>query len=197
MKFKNRFSFFLVLSLHFLISFSCFSQKNTTIDKDIVNENEKNFFLNKPTKAALLSALIPGIGQVYNKKYWKIPILYGGMVTFAIVYNFNNKRYRFFRDNLIYSIDNNPDTTVDPLYVNVDLNGFKRARDYHRRYRDMTVIISFLLYGWNIVDAAVDAHLMEFNVDEDITVSIKPKLINNNFNKAVPGISLTLSLGDK
>ena len=181
-------SFFVILGLFFSLFFDSFTIQAQTKE----NPKKEKLTLSKPGKAALLSALIPGAGQIYNKKYWKVPIIYGAAVTSAIVINFNHKRYVQFRNNLAYATDNNPNTLVEEKYSSVSEDGLKRTRDFYRRNRDFTIIISGLLYGLNIVDAVVDAHLLEFSVTDELTAKIQPKLLQNN-NKVVAGIGLRFS----
>lgn len=139
-----------------------------------------------PAKAAFYSAVLPGLGQAYNKSYWKIPLVYatGGVIGYFI-YD-NNKKYQAFSRALEYRTDNNPETVDE--YVDVytyapnqpnsrgEIN-LKRSRDFFRKYRDLDIILAFLAYGLNIMEAHVDAHLQAFDVSDDLSLQFKPGLI--------------------
>jgi len=127
-----------------------------------------------PTKATLLSAAIPGLGQAYNKKYWKIPLVWLGLGAFGYFIIWNNDQYQYYRRNLIYEIEQDPD------YPNeTDLNEatLRSARDQYRRNRDQLALYGILFYLVQIVDAHVDAHLIEFDVNQDLSVRFEPGYI--------------------
>jgi hypothetical protein len=130
-----------------------------------------------PKKAALFSAVVPGAGQVYNKKYWKLPIIYGGFAGLAYAFNLNQRRYVTYRNALKSRLDQDP-STVDPYITMYSDDQLTTLYQYYHRYRDLTVIGGAALYLLNIVDAAVDAHLFTFNVSDDLSLNIHPTLIN-------------------
>ena len=145
-----------------------------------------------PKKAALLSTILPGAGQVYNKKYWKLPIIYAGVAGLAYSFQFNQSRYVKYRDAYKYRIDNDATTTDDyiGLYSDDNLNTLQK---YYHRYRDLTVIGFAALYALNIIDASVDAHLFTFDVSDDLTMKVEPTLINTvGMNNYTTGLSLKL-----
>ena len=133
-----------------------------------------------PRKASIRSALIPGWGQAYNRKYWKIPIVWGALGVTAAVFNFNLKQYKDI--NYAYQTLVNKDTVnypnVKPEYQPFieanDQNALFNARSEVRRNIDYTVLFFILFWGLNVVDATVDAHLREFNVNSDLSFKIKP-----------------------
>ena len=127
-----------------------------------------------PTRAALLSAAIPGLGQAYNKKYWKIPIVWGGFAAFGYFINWHNEQYQFYRRNLIYAIEGDPDY---PNETNLDVATLRSGRDFYRRNRDQLALYGILFYLVQIVDAHVDAHLIEFDVNQDLSARIQPNFI--------------------
>ncbi len=136
-----------------------------------------------PNKAAWYSAAIPGLGQAYNKKYWKIPLVWGGIAGFAYVIDWNNDQYQFFRKNLIYETNGNQDGFKNETQL--DASALKSGRDQYRRNRDMMVIFGVIFYMLNIVDAHVDAHLIEFDVNGDLSVQLTPSVqpvINNRLS---------------
>lgn len=144
-----------------------------------------------PRKATLLSTVLPGAGQYYNKKYWKIPVIYAGFAGMAYLVHFNNTRYQDYKEAYVIRVDEDPSTTdqyVDQ-YSNEDLVTLK---NYYRRNRDLSYIIAGLIYVLNIIDASVDAHLIYFDVSDNLSLNIQPSVIMNDQNKPASGVSLTL-----
>jgi len=141
-----------------------------------------------PKRAALLSTVIPGLGQAYNKKYWKIPLVWIGLGTFAYFINFNNDQYQFYRKNLIYEVKQDPNF---PNQTILTVQQLKRARDQFRRNRDQLVLYGVLFYFVQIVDAHVDAHLIEFDVNQDLSARITPTVMSPS--NGIAGINLTLT----
>ena len=148
-------------------------------------------------KAALLSVAFPGAGQIYNKKYWKLPIIYAGAAGLIYSLQFNHSRYVKYRNAYKYRIDNDA-TTVDGyvgIYSDDNLNTLQK---YYHRYRDLTVIGFAALYALNIIDASVDAHLFTFNVSDDLSLNIQPTLINTlGSYKYTTGINVSMSFRSK
>ena len=140
-----------------------------------------------PARAALLSATIPGLGQAYNKKYWKIPIVWIGLGAFGYFIIWNNDRYQFYRRNLIYEVEQDPDF---PNETGLDQPTLKRARDTFRRNRDQLALYGILFYMLQIVDAHVDAHLIEFDVNQDLSVRFEPGYIPINSGGSQIGMSI-------
>jgi hypothetical protein len=134
-----------------------------------------------PKKAALRSAILPGWGQIYNKKYWKLPIVYGALGTSAGVFFFNLKTYKDtrFAYRVKYNMRvNGTDSSLYnqiPDYLKPLQEGSLRSyRDSYRRDIDYSVIFFVLLWGLNVVDAAVDSHLKSFDVSPDLSFRFKP-----------------------
>ena len=143
-----------------------------------------------PNKAALYSAAVPGLGQAYNRKYWKIPIVWGGLAAFGYFINWNNNQYQYFRRNLIFEIAQDPNF---PNETGLNASVLKSARDSYRRSRDQLVLYGILFYLLNIVDAHIDAHLMEFSVNQDLSVQISPEIFpQNNVEKLPAGMSIKI-----
>lgn len=131
-----------------------------------------------PSKAAFYSSVIPGLGQIYTKRYWMIPIIYGGLATSAYYYNFNRKeadKYRTaYKRRLSGYFD---DEYIDIIPENEKLlEGMK----FHRRYKDFSFMFLVGTYVLNIIDANVGAHLLQFNVSEDLTV--RPYVNTNEYD---------------
>ena len=141
-----------------------------------------------PHKAALYSAIFPGLGQAYNKKYWKIPLVWGGLAAFGYFIDLNNNGYQYYRKNLIYEIEQDPNYPNETIY---DQTQLKQARDGLRRNRDQLALYGILFYLLQIVDAHVDAHLMEFSVNRDLSVRVSPELMPMGHSTQVPaGLSI-------
>ncbi|GGK70583.1 DUF5683 domain-containing protein [Rufibacter glacialis] len=139
----------------------------------------------KPAQAAFYSAVVPGLGQAYNKSYWKIPLVYAtGAVIGYFIYD-NNRKYQDYASALRIRLDGNPNT-IDPysntygfaegLANNQGTINLRRFRDFHRKYRDLDIILGVLAWGLNIMEAHVDAHLRAFDVSEDLSLELKPNL---------------------
>lgn len=144
-----------------------------------------------PSKAAFYSAVLPGLGQAYNKKYWKIPIIYAGMATGVYFYIQNDKDYDRFRnaykrrlagftDDEFYGDGENPIISNDRL---ID------AQKSAQRNKDLSIVVSLVFYLVNIIDANVDAHLKQFNVTEDLSlepsIELNPIHIETNYGMSL------------
>jgi hypothetical protein len=171
---KKLFQFILGITFLFLCT-TVSAQKTDTLKKDSTKMQAGKY--HSPKKAALLSAVLPGSGQIYNKKYWKVPIVYAGFAGLAYSFQYNQSRYVKYRDALKFRIDNDSTTTDNYVGIYSD-DQLTTLYKYYHRYRDLTVIGGLTLYLLNIIDAAVDAHLFTFNVSDDLTLHIQPTLIN-------------------
>jgi hypothetical protein len=165
-----------------------------TTDSLIVDTVETPIRVHSPIKATMLSATVPGLGQIYNGKAWKVPIIYGIYTGVAYSLNFNNTYYQRYRRAWIATIDGNPNTVSE--FPNISTDRLLRATNYYRRNLELTYIIAAAIYVLNILDATVDAHLLDFDVGEDLTLNIRPTIINNGqpdgfSNKPTGGISLS------
>lgn len=147
-------------------------------------------FKPNPTKAVLL-ALVPGMGQIYNRKYWKLPIVYGAFMGCLYAVTWNNKSYQDYSEaykDFMYDTANKVPqenwhqswqdvTNRDPETVFNDTNfadQLKRRKDYYRRYRDLSIIITVGVYALSIVDAYVDAQLFDFDITPDLSMRVEP-----------------------
>ncbi len=132
----------------------------------------KKTSVHSPKKAALYSAVLPGLGQAYNRKYWKIPIIAAGTGALFYSFNFNQSRFSSFKEELIKRQQNlgNLDPDLD-RYSDANLN---ELQDFYRRNRDLTIVGFALLYALNIIDATVDAHLFDFSVNDDLSLHLRP-----------------------
>lgn len=195
----------LILPL-FFVCFSAFGQDLTTDSTKIVEVNEQEEEnVHSPQKASIYSAILPGLGQAYNKKYWKIPIIYAGFGALGYSIHWNNNNYKTMK--LAYSdfTDENPETNsyLDlegaqyyDLSNATDSVTFKTAlgkqQDYYRRNRDLLFITTFLFYGLNIIDASVDAHFFDFDISEDLSFNWEP-MMYYYYDETIYGIRWTLT----
>ena len=142
-----------------------------------------------PTKAGLYSAVLPGLGQYYNKKFWKIPIVWGGLGTGVGVVLWNQKQYNRYRDAFIAQLNGQPHEFSDIAGISAEALG--RTQDRAKRQRDYAIAITGLVYILNIVDAVVDAHLYEGRKDPDL--ALKPTVIYDEFGKQNSKAGFSLS----
>jgi hypothetical protein len=146
--------------------------------------------IHSPKKAALYSTILPGLGQIYNRKYWKIPIVYGGFATLGYFIKWNNKEYATAKNAYKDLTDNDPETQSymnlkEIVYYKLDnpndvanlKTGLTSSQDYYRRNRDLLIIITFAFYGLNIIDASVDGHFFNFDISDDLTMKVRPALL--------------------
>lgn len=201
-------------------------QKDTIVwveDKLVLDKQTEKLIVHKaafkpnPTRAVLYSAIFPGLGQIYNRKYWKLPLVYGGFLglTYAIswngrYYNDYTKGYKaLMRED--YKSDANfaiwgpfvkrgGRETVD-AYSDSEIatlrSSFKRSRDSYRRYRDLSIIGAVALYALCMIDAYVDAHLFDFNISPDLSLKVEPISMNplgstNRFSEKSYGVQCSI-----
>ena len=156
------------------------------IVKDSIPTKKTEINVLAPAKAAFYSAVFPGMGQVYNKKYWKVPLVYGALGTTIYFYISNNKKYHLYRDAYKNRLEGIPDD-----YTYLDNSRLISAQKFYQKNRDLAALLTGLFYVLNIVDANVDAHLMQFNVNDNLT--LKPDFYRNEFTtKQNLGICLSL-----
>ena len=161
---------------------------NISYSQDNIKSSEN--FNNNIKKSTRLSAILPGLGQINNKQYWKIPIIYGGYSVIGHYIKFNNNMYQEFRTALIHETDDNI-LTINP-FPNFSESGLERNMDFWRRNRDLLIIFSGVYYLLNIADAHIFAHLKDFDTNDNITLKIKPSIENLNNTKVI-GLSLNIN----
>jgi hypothetical protein len=162
------------------------SPKDTIAKADTIKEK-----LHSPKKAALMSAILPGLGQIYNKKYWKLGIIYPAMGGVVYGFAFNHKYFKVYRDALRIRYDGDS-TTIDQFSLYSD-DRIVTMKNYYQRYRDLCVIGFSALYVLQIIDAAVDAHLFYFDVGPDLSLQWSPVFSADNAG-GYSGVSLRLRL---
>ncbi len=149
-----------------------------------------------PRKALLYAAVLPGLGQIYNKKYWKLPLVYGGLAATGIAINQYSRQYSEYRSVVFQAIEagieDNQINSNPPLNMRTTLRGYRIAVDKARRERDFFIIIMGLVYVLQIVDAHVDAHLKEFDVNPRLQVSLEPMIEQTPMLGRQTGASLVI-----
>jgi hypothetical protein len=177
------------------ISVSVHAQQNdslrTEYKKDSAQAKKavKKAIYGNARKATIMSACLPGLGQIYNKKYWKAPVIYaalGGLGYWGVT---NHVKYKYYSDNLKAIYDDDENTINSTLYSSDQLVTQKR---YYQKYRDIAIIIGALVYLVNIIDANVDAHLKTFDISDDLSLQVNPYSNLDYNNKLQAGISLKL-----
>ena len=179
----------ILFSLFFFWGNHCaFAQDELNIVvKDSVRGDEINPIA--PAKAAFYSAILPGLGQAYNKKYWKIPIVYAALGTGIGIYAYNNKNYHTYRDEYKRRLAGGLREDSEKYGYLSDAQLISAQKQFQKN-RDLSMMITVGLYILNIVEANVDAHLMQFNVNENL--SLRPDLYQNDLNNK-QNLGLTLN----
>jgi hypothetical protein len=192
-----------------LISTFSFAQEETKGEEGVIDD--KNIIVQdsitrkpmdplSPSKAAFYSAILPGLGQAYNKKYWKIPIVYAALGTGVYFYIDNNNEYKRYRDayksrlagfatDEFWGTDSDGNPLLSPQISN---DGLIRAQRTLRRNKEISLLVTIGLYALNIIDANVDAHLLQYNIDDNL--ALKPHF---NINELDASTNLGLTLGFK
>ena len=175
----------MILIILFLTTGFCASAQKVTIADStsiLVEEVEHS-----PRKATIYSAVLPGLGQIYNKKYWKVPIIYAGFAALAYYIDLNNDYYVLYRQAYSDILDTDPNTNS---FVALDIDGvwdfedesqvaqyttrLNNAKELTRRNRDLVILGTVVFYAVNIIDATVDAHFFNFDVSDDLTFNWAP-----------------------
>lgn len=169
------------------------------------DENGRIPFNPSPTRAVWLSVLCPGLGQIYNRRYWKLPIVIGGFMGLGYATNWNNNQYQDYMQGYRDLLDNDPQTKsymdfFPPTVKEEDLDRswleqtFKSRKDYARRNRDLCIIGLVALYALCILDAYVDASLTHFDVSPDLAVDWTPTLMPPPKGTTRPALGLNWAL---
>lgn len=165
-----------------------------------------------PKRAMWLAIVLPGAGQIYNRKYWKLPIFYGGFLGCAYAMRWNNQMYADYAQAYIDIMDDNPNTNSFNQFLhlgsqitdqNIDRYKelFRKRKDRFRRWRDLSFFCMIGVYGLSIIDAYVDASLSQFDISDDLSLRLEPGFVNSdgkavgNRNKGGFGSSSTTGVG--
>ena len=178
--------FFLLFVCKLAAQKDSLSLENTEIKDSIPKEKDyKPYNALAPAKAAFYSAILPGLGQAYNGRYWKIPIAYAGLGGGVYFYINNDKEWNRYRDAYKDRLAGREDEFGD----RISTEALVRAQEFYRRNKEISLLVIAGVYVLNIIDANVDAHLQQFNVSEDL--SLKPNMQYDNFTgKSKYGLSL-------
>jgi len=181
------------------ISIDSLKSKTSQIDSTQVKPIVKHKII--PRVATIRSMIFPGLGQAYNRQYWKLPLVAGAFVSLGLIAKYNNERYQKYRD-YYWIVSPHPDevgyvppktvpvTYEDGITRDLDANQLKRIVDGFRRNRDFTYVGMFIAWAFNVVDANVSAHLRTFDVTDDISLKVKPNFDFNPYQKnMVAGLS--------
>lgn len=144
-----------------------------------------------PTRAAIYSAVLPGAGQVYNRKYWKVPIVLGGLGLSYYFIDQNRTEYERYKDAYLAVIDGDS-TTVDEFNGQYSAASLLDVSDTYRRWMDLSYIAFGLVYVLNVMDAAVDAHFVRFDLGKDMSLDLRPSVLLAAHG--TPGITLGIDL---
>ncbi|MBO9701350.1 MAG: hypothetical protein J7604_14165 [Sporocytophaga sp.] len=188
----------LITVITFFNTMGATAQDDTLSQAPVKKSKPKHNY--RPGRAALLSTVLPGAGQFYNRRYWKPPILYAGAAALIYWINFNSTEYNKFNTAYASRVafratdTTNALTQVGTPYEDFSDNELRVTRDAYRRDLEFSIIISTAVYALNIVDAYVDAHLRQFDINEDISLSVHPLLYSYNYSQFAGGIKLNFTI---
>ncbi len=170
----------LVLSLVLLWRTETFAQTDSLMLENtslVIDTTQKH----SPKLATILSSVLPGAGQFYNRKYWKIPVIYalGGALVYSWTHNNNN--YHKFRQAYVHAYNTGNSPQGFQFYSKEQL---KLIKDDYRRYRDLSVVGVALLYVLNIVDATVDGYLFDYDISDDLSLRLEPNMMFDNYTSS-------------
>ncbi|MFC2711455.1 DUF5683 domain-containing protein [Hoylesella oralis] len=177
----------------------------------IVKKRKRDWNTWRPTpkRALWLALVLPGAGQIYNRKYWKLPIVYGGFVGCVYAIRWNNQMYHDYSQAYMDLVDNDSQThsydqflhlgnKITPENIERYKELFRKRKDRYRRWRDLSIFTMIGVYVLSVIDAYVDASLSEFDISDNLTLRVSPTIINNNternpFNSAGLGLQCSIS----
>ena len=176
--------------------------KTDSIQKNIPQPKKR--FIPDSNRSVWLALVFPGGGQIYNRKYWKLPIVYGGFVGCTYALSWNNKMYKDYSQAYLDIMDDDPNTKSyeDFLPMNSSIAGqeerfkeiFRKRKDAYRRQRDLSIFAFIGVYLLSVIDAYVDAELSDFDITKDIGLRVEPAVINDTRSKNFGSVGLQCSL---
>lgn len=189
--------FILILTYFLLLPLISCSQSDSLRllenGKSLPSQTKKKAYPNhSPKTAAILSAIAPGAGQIYNRKYWKLPIVWGGLAGLGYLWVNENNRYQDAKTSYLSLLDT--DVSND-IHLNGITNVFvvQSTKNVYRNQRDMYLLFGILFYGLNIIDATVDAHFMNFDVSDDLSMQLNLDMQNYTATQPVPSLTCTFN----
>lgn len=197
-----KFVVFIVLAI---VSVNSYCQERAVDSLQFELSKPESKKVHSPKRAAIYSAVLPGLGQAYNKKYWKIPLVYAGFGAIGYFIGWNNSNYNTYKFAYRDLTDTIPGTNSylnieaskyynlnDPTEFGNFKSGLYKQQEYYRRNRDLLIISIVGFYGINIIDASVDAHLFDFDISEDLSMNWQPT-IQPYRKELVYGLNFTLN----
>ena len=181
----SKFIFIIIL----VFSFNFLNAQNPTTVNDTSSVSDSYVKIHSPHKATMYSALIPGLGQVYNKKYWKLPVIYGLTGAFIYAFDFNNDHFNKYK-NAYAEMDAG---NIIEFEGYTDKEILLRLKDAYQRNRDLNVIVLAAIYMLNVVDATVDAHLYDYKITDDVSMNVQPLLKKTFDYQNTYGVSVQFS----
>ena len=175
-----------------------------TPPEEVKPAKDRATWMPSPKKAMWLALVIPGGGQIYNRKYWKLPIVYGGIIGCLYAMNWNNNMYKDYSQAYLDLIDKDPGTQSYNMFLHLgtqidDKNKdrfkdiFKKRKDKFRRWRDLSFFVLLGVYALSVIDAYVDAELSNFDISKDLSLKVEPTILNNrSSSNPLDGSSLGL-----
>ena len=164
---------------------------DTTFSKKRKTEQDWSTWRSDPKRALWLALVIPGGGQIYNRKYWKLPLVYGGFIGCMYAMSWNNTMYKDYSQAYIDLMDNDPSTQSYNQFLHLGMkitteadkkryqDIFRKRKDKYRRWRDLSFFVMLGVYALSVIDAYVDAELSVFDISDDLSLRVEPTIINN------------------
>lgn len=191
----------LIIGLCLLAHVGAYSQISDSIPKKkeskpkvaengVVKDSARLAIEAMPRIAARRSAIVPGLGQIYNKRWWKVPLVYGGFVGIGLVYEFNQRQYKIFLREAQYRQED--PSKANPNWKPYTDEGIIRIKDDYRRIRDLSLLAGIAFYAVQIIDAYIDAKFFRFDVSDDLSLKIDPfiqPLPGQIYNAYSPGVA--------
>ena len=178
------------------------AMKTDSMQKEMPQPKKR--FIPDSNRSVWLAMVFPGAGQIYNRKYWKLPIVYGGFVGCAYALSWNNKMYKDYSQAYLDIMDDDPNTKSyeDFLPMNASIAGqeerfkeiFKKRKDAYRRQRDLSIFAFVGVYLLSIIDAYVDAELSDFDISKELSLKVEPTMFNDARNQKINSVGLQCSL---
>lgn len=164
-----------LLLITLIVNYSSVSYAQDTTSVAVQEQNIVSPVKHSAHKATIYSLALPGLGQAYNKKYWKIPVIYAGFGVLVYNISINNSEVKKFTAAYRYRMNNDSTLPVNEYVTRYpDVNDLLRGRDFYRRRVELSVIFTAAWYLLNVVDAAVDAHFFDYDVSENLSLNIQP-----------------------
>ena len=190
-----------------------FQKVPSVVNDSIKKPLQAKTFKPSPKKASIYAALFPGLGQIYNRKYWKLPIVYGGYVGLIYIFGWNNNNYNDYAQayrtiapfkstadmpaadkQFLVDFIKNPSINLDnPSHFTYAVTALKGGKDFFRRNRDLTIIAIAALHILSIIDASVDANLFDFDISNDLTLKVQPAPMQMMGGNITMGMNLAVN----